>query len=149
MEEDYKTERKYEPKLVLSNYPDEELPDEYKNEFTGLRNSVYLNEIVPVTFSRFKKAKEPLTILTASVDDMFSVCERFGKNRGDQIIRYVAQLILENKRPKDEAICGRYEKLKKTFLFVLIPNDYHGGMALAERLRSSQEESIQTFDIYD
>jgi len=142
-------EPRHEPKLALSDYPDGELPEEYINEFTRLRNSKYLNEIVPEIFSRFKKAKEPLTILTISIDDILSVCERFGKNRGDQTIKYVAQLIAGNKRPKDEAICGRYEKLKKTFFFVLIPNDYHGGMVLAERLRSSQEESIQKFDVYE
>tara|TARA_Y100000310_G_scaffold303601_1_gene342095 strand:- start:1603 stop:2250 length:648 start_codon:yes stop_codon:yes gene_type:complete len=149
MKEISETKRKYKPKLVLSHYSDKELPDAYKNEFTGLRNSRYLNEIVPGTFSRFKKAKEPFTILTATIDDLFSICERFGKDRGNQTIRYVAQLISGNKRPKDEAICGRYGKSMSALFFVLIPNDYHGGMVLAERLRSGQEESIQSFDVYE
>ena len=73
---------------------------------TGLLNRKAIDERVEQELSRAKRYRLDLSCLMIDVDHFKYVNDHFGHQKGDQMIRHVAQIIRENVRRTD--IIGRY-----------------------------------------
>lgn len=69
------------------------------------------------------------------IDHFKRVNDTYGHQAGDEVIRVVSNLLIENKRDMD--IAGRYGG--EEFCVILLDTDNQGGLGFAERLRKAVE----------
>jgi diguanylate cyclase (GGDEF)-like protein len=110
---------------------------------TDLRTRRFVMDCLSIEFLRARRYGTPLTILMADLDRFKEVNDRYGHPGGDEVLRGVAALLLDEVRATD--IAGRYGGEE---LIVLLPqNTVEGARVLAERWR--ERVAASTFSLPD
>jgi diguanylate cyclase (GGDEF)-like protein len=98
---------------------------------TGLYNHRHMQEQLVLEVERSLRTGIPLGLLMVDVDHFRLYNNRFGHPTGDEVLRRVARLLLENRRVND--VVARYGG--EEFALLLINTDQWVAAAIAERLR--------------
>ena len=106
------------------------------DRLTGLYNRHYLAETLEREFSRASREKEPVSLLMLDIDHFKQVNDTFGHKAGDEVLKSVGRIILENIRLQDTAF--RYGG--EEFLIVMPGLSLLNSQSRAESLRKTFEE---------
>jgi diguanylate cyclase (GGDEF)-like protein len=115
----------------------EEFPGRFVDSLTGLRNKEYFLNELPRKLSKLRGQGKPLSFLMIDIDHFKWINDELGHPRGDEVLKFTGQLILDNIREGDIGIRYGGEEL-----LVVVPSDLHTGIILAERLRHAQQQSV-------
>ncbi len=107
-----------------------------KDAMTGLRNRRFLEEYAETLISQCKRRKVPMTLLMMDLDYFKPVNDTYGHDAGDQVLRELSVLLLENVRESDLVI--RYGG--EEFLIVLLETDAESAIQVAEKIRLAVEK---------
>ncbi|WP_273229174.1 GGDEF domain-containing protein [Kosmotoga pacifica] len=112
-----------------------------RDELTGLYTRWYFEERFKEEFARTQRTLEKFSLIFCDLDDFKKINDKYGHKAGDEVLKNVASIFLQNARTTD-VVCrfGGEE-----FVFLLPFTSREGAMALAERLRKALESS--PFDI--
>jgi diguanylate cyclase (GGDEF)-like protein len=114
------------------------------DSLTGAYNREYLARYLPESIARARRNSEPLSVAMADIDHFKSVNDAHGHGAGDVVLAEVAERMRKSIRAGDTLI--RYGG--EEFLLVLPSTDLDAARAIAERMRSSFEESaIEVLDL--
>jgi polar amino acid transport system substrate-binding protein len=117
---------KYNAKLeILSN----------TDKLTGVYNRLKLDDILEHEKKQFDRFARPLSIIMLDLDFFKKVNDNYGHKAGDETLKMICKIILEQKRESD--IFGRWGG--EEFLLVCPETDIEGARALAEKLRKTIE----------
>ncbi|XOZ33927.1 diguanylate cyclase [Halomonadaceae bacterium KBTZ08] len=100
---------------------------------TGLLNRSAWESLLTSEFERFRRYQSVGTLLMFDIDHFKHINDTWGHQPGDDVIRAIAGVIMENLRQTD--IAGRYGG--EEFAVILPETDITGGQILGERLRKS------------
>ncbi|MFY0728812.1 sensor domain-containing diguanylate cyclase [Pseudomonas sp. NFX15] len=103
-----------------------------KDALTGLANRRQLDAFIDAELSRARRNQSELALLMIDVDHFKPYNDRYGHLAGDECLRKVSAIILDNiKRPGD--LAARYGG--EEFAVVLPGTDYVGAFLVAEKIR--------------
>lgn len=102
-----------------------------RDEMTGLGNRRFLLERLDLEASRAIRYDEPLTLVLVDVDRMNNVNEKYGVEKGDEVLQRISEVVAEQIRTSD--LAGRYDG--EEFLILCPHTDRPNAQFLAERLR--------------
>ena len=75
----------------------------YQDALTGLLNRRVMASILKREYNRAKRYQTPLSLVFIDVNDFKKVNDTFGHNAGDELLKYLAALLLEMSRDSDVA----------------------------------------------
>ena len=104
---------------------------------TGLKNHRAFQDRLSSEFQRAVRYSTPLSLLLLDVDHFKSFNDSFGHPAGDEVLKTVAQKLLENARGVD--FVARYGG--EEFVVILPHTDREGALALADRFRIAIEKN--------
>ena len=102
-----------------------------RDDLTGLYNRREMNRLLEEEFERHQRHRSPLSVIMADVDHFKRVNDRFGHVVGDQVLRWLAQIIRLHVRTLDRPV--RYGG--EEFAIILPETSAQGACQVAERLR--------------
>lgn len=111
------------------------------DELTGLGNRRGLNEYLERSLSQADRHKTDLTFVAIDIDHFKQVNDTHGHGVGDAVLMRVAAVIKQVIRGGDAAFRQGGEELS-----VVAVTSYRGASLLAEKIRSSIEDSHQSDD---
>lgn len=114
-----------------------------QDSLTGLFNHGHSYERLENETRLSKRYKRPLSLFMLDIDHFKSINDRFGHQKGDMILREVADQIRKNFRDVD--IKGRYGG--EEFMIILPETNLENAVKCAERMRHEIENL--TFDVPD
>lgn len=94
---------------------------------TGLANRRAMNELL----EHWEQTQQSFAIIIVDIDRFKSVNDTYGHHVGDEVLRFLAQTMLNNARDND--ICCRFGG--EEFVILLPNTDLEHGLQAAERLR--------------
>jgi diguanylate cyclase (GGDEF)-like protein len=113
------------------------------DELTGLPNNRAFRETIDREASRAERFDHELSLIILDVDDFKSVNDTYGHLQGDEVLRLIGRLLLEEPRAIDEP--ARYGG--EEFVVALPETGTAGAVELAERIRERlEEEEIPLLD---
>jgi len=92
-----------------------------------LQNEIYINSTIQGTFS----------LIMMDIDKFKQINDRYGHQKGDEILQKVAAIVLDTVRKSD--ICARYGG--EEFIILLPRTDSDGAYNLAEKIRKKVENA--------
>jgi diguanylate cyclase (GGDEF)-like protein/PAS domain S-box-containing protein len=101
------------------------------DSLTGLFNRRYFNSIIAPELSRSDRYARPFTLMMMDVDNFRAVNNRFGHLKGDEVLREVSRLLLDQVRASDRVI--RYGG--DEFLIFMPETEESEAALVASRLR--------------
>jgi diguanylate cyclase (GGDEF)-like protein len=104
-----------------------------RDPLTGLYNRRYFQDRLANEFQRAQRHDRPLAVLMVDIDFFKSVNDTYGHQVGDEVLRSVALLMVNQTRATD--ITARYGG--EEFIAVLPETDHGGALRVAEKLRES------------
>ncbi len=104
---------------------------------TGLTNRRRAEELLEEAYSRSARAKAPLSVLMADLDNFKSYNDRYGKAAGDECLVKVARALSASLERSTDLV-ARYGG--EEFLVVMQGVDIEGALAAAEKARKAVEE---------
>ena len=107
------------------------------DSLTDLFNRRALYDISENELARARRENKPVSLVMMDIDHFKNVNDEYGHNIGDQALRRVAHIILENIRTYDTA--GRWGG--EEFLLVLPGTDLDEASQIAERVRQGIESA--------
>ncbi|HEB28886.1 MAG TPA: sensor domain-containing diguanylate cyclase [Porticoccus sp.] len=119
----------------LEQAKDELLVLSRTDKLTTLWNRGYWEERLIEEFRRNQRSKNEVSLVMFDIDHFKNINDTYGHVVGDDAIRMVAKLMLENSREID--ICGRYGG--EEFVALLPDTGLEGACIYSERLRKSIE----------
>ena len=122
----------------LESAKDELLRLSRTDKLTTLWNRGYWEERMIDEFMRNQRSAHQTALVMFDIDHFKNINDTYGHQVGDDAIRMVAKLFLENSRDVD--ICGRYGG--EEFVVLLPETDTEGAKIYSERLRKTIEETI-------
>ena len=100
------------------------------DELTGLANYAYFSERMDQEFARARRHNIPLSLIVVDMDHFKKINDESGHAVGDELLRYLASVLLDTTRPMDLAgRCGGDE-----FVMLLPSTNIEGVGALSKRL---------------
>ena len=78
----------------------------YKDPLTGLLNRRAMEQVLKIEMARAKRYRTPLSLAFVDLDDFKPINDRFGHDRGDDVLVHVAAVFIELSRETD--IIARY-----------------------------------------
>jgi diguanylate cyclase (GGDEF)-like protein len=113
------------------------------DELTGLPNNRAFRETIDREASRAKRFGHELSLIILDVDNFKSVNDTYGHLQGDEVLRLIGQMLLEEARAIDEP--ARYGG--EEFVVALPETGTEGAVELADRIRERLEgEEIPLLD---
>ena len=106
---------------------------------TSLKNRTMLMQRLEHLFARYKRHKETFSLIIFDIDNFKDVNDTYGHTKGDDILKEVAKVALENIREVDMA--ARYGG--EEFVILLPQTDSEHAMLVAERTRKSMAEKVK------
>jgi diguanylate cyclase (GGDEF)-like protein len=106
--------------------------DADRDYLTGLSNRRRFRTALGKEVERWRRYKQPCSLLLVDLDHLKHVNDKFGHSAGDLAIRHVATLLTDLSRDNDTAARLGGEE----FALLLAGTDEKNAMAAAERLRS-------------
>jgi diguanylate cyclase (GGDEF)-like protein len=103
-----------------------------RDPLTGLLNRRIMETVLQREFKRAQRYKSQLSLAFLDLDDFKAVNDRFGHNRGDALLRYVANRLA--KLTRDTDIVARYAG--DEFVIILPGNSAGEAQNLIHRLRT-------------
>ncbi|MFW5684930.1 MAG: diguanylate cyclase, partial [Spirochaetota bacterium] len=123
---------------------DEHLVSEYTDTLTGMRTKNFYLQKLPAAYKKLASSGKPLSIIMVDIDHFKWVNDELGHQKGDDILRDAATTILDGtRRGNDIAIRYGGEEI-----MIVTPVPLHTAIALAERLRFTQEKNVHERDLY-
>ena len=104
-----------------------------RDYLTGLANRRRFRSALGAEVERWRRYKQPCSLLIADLDHLKVVNDTFGHSAGDVAIRHIAGLLSEYSRDNDTAARLGGEE----FALLLAGTDIKGGLLVAERIRES------------
>ncbi len=105
------------------------------DQLTGLFNKGKFNEIFIKEIKREKRYKNSLSIILFKIDDFNNFCENYGKSKGDEILKVVADIVINRIREQDTVTRWSTED----FLILLPQTNIEGAKYVAEKIRTALE----------
>ena len=102
-----------------------------RDPLTGLYNRRYFQDRLEHEFQRAHRHSRPMALLMADIDHFKSINDTYGHQIGDEVLRSVARLMVNQTRATD--ITGRYGG--EAFIAVLPETEASGADRVAEKLR--------------
>lgn len=113
------------------------------DELTGLPNNRAFRETIDREASRAERFEHELSLIILDVDNFKAVNDTYGHLQGDEVLRLIGKLLLEEPRAIDEP--ARYGG--EEFVVALPETGTDGAVELAERIRERLEaEEIPLLD---
>ena len=113
------------------------------DELTGLPNNRAFRETIDREASRAERFGHELSLIILDVDNFKSVNDTYGHLQGDEVLRLIGKLLLEEPRAIDEP--ARYGG--EEFVVALPETGTEGAIEIAERIRERlEEEEIPLLD---
>ncbi len=109
-----------------------------KDSLTQLYNRQFLDGRLEKEFARVLRSREAFTVIMTDIDHFKNVNDTHGHQKGDEVLKGFAQILLANIREADFA--ARYGG--EEFVIALSATDLKGGIKLAEKLRVAIQENI-------
>jgi diguanylate cyclase (GGDEF)-like protein len=109
-----------------------------RDALTGLLNRRYLLLRLEEEFSRARRYRTPLSVLTLDIDHLKDVNDAHGLEAGDVVIRRIGQLLRGQMRRED--VLGRIGE--DVFGVVLTGNRFRGAAVFANKIRTEVEETV-------
>ncbi len=106
------------------------------DRLTKLNNRGYWEECLDMEFQRYKRTKQPVTLVMFDIDHFKKVNDTYGHQAGDEVIRQTSKTLRRTIRKTD--IAGRYGG--EEFGVILVDTVAENGLLLAERLRERIEK---------
>lgn len=110
------------------------------DKLTGLFNRNKFDEIYSKELKRAKRYNNNLSMILFDIDNFKSVNDNFGHQIGDEVLKEISKVLLNNIRETD--ICVRWGG--EEFLILLPQTDLFGAQAVAEKLRTNIKEEPLT-----
>lgn len=105
---------------------------------TGLKNHAYLQSRLREEREKALRRKTPLAFVLTDVDHFKVFNDTYGHQAGDEVLRGVARMLLQQTRPSDTA--ARYGG--EEFCMILPATDADRAVEIAEAFRKSVEEMV-------
>lgn len=103
---------------------------------TGLYNRRFLNTRLEQEWARSQRQQWPLSILLSDIDNFKAVNDRYGHDKGDLVIREIAEVFRTGTRKED--LVARYGG--EEFVAILINTDSEEAQRLAQRICDAARE---------
>ncbi len=104
---------------------------------TGLPNRMAYDERAAQEYARWKRFREPLTMLVWDIDDFKSINDRFGHQAGDKALKVIARSL--NSRLRVTDFIARYGG--EEFVCLLCGSSGEEALRVAEEMRKSVEDN--------
>lgn len=108
-----------------------------RDELTGLYNQRELDHLLEEETSRCRRYRSNLSLVMLDIDNIRPINEQHGRNVGDEVIKWVAQVLVDNLRAVDRV--ARYSG--DEFVLVLPETGSAEAKAVANRLLHSVSKS--------
>lgn len=112
------------------------------DSLTGLSNRAAMMSRLEYLYARYKRQKEIFSLILFDIDYFKNVNDTYGHQKGDEVLKKVAELALEGIREVDTA--ARYGG--EEFIILLPQTNAVSAVAIAERIRISMQEQIKLLD---
>jgi diguanylate cyclase len=112
------------------------------DRLTGLNNRGHWEECLRNEFSRCLRTRQAASLVMFDIDHFKKVNDTYGHQAGDEVIRVVAQVLLDSIRGTDTA--GRYGG--EEFGVILPATTAADGRAVTERIRTRIEQTPVTHE---
>ena len=109
-----------------------------RDALTGLYNRRYFQDRIEQEFQRGERHHRPVSLIMVDIDHFKRVNDTYGHPVGDEVLKCVARLLLEQTRTID--IAGRYGG--EEFALVLPETPLEDARLVAERIRERVEATI-------
>ena len=109
-----------------------------RDPLTNLYNRRYFNEITVNLLAIGKRSKDAISLLMIDIDNFKSVNDDYGHAIGDNVIKFLANKLLEQTRESD--IIARFGG--EEFAIILTNTDKKNALTIAENLRKNIENSV-------
>jgi len=103
----------------------------YKDPLTGLLNRRAMERVMKREFSRARRYAFPLSIVFIDIDDFKAVNDRWGHERGDDLLRFIASNLMGMRRASD--VIARFAG--DEFIIILPGTTAQETLALMKRLK--------------
>ena len=103
------------------------------DELTGLANRREMNRLLEMEYARFKRSRQPFSVIMLDLDRFKQLNDRFGHSFGDQVLVEVAEVLSINVRLTDRVSRWGGEE----FLILLSQTDLAQATCVAEKLRQA------------
>ena len=114
----------------------EELSDlAYKDRLTGLYNRRYLDEVLYKEIERTKRYNHDLSIIMIDIDHFKRVNDKYGHQKGDEVLSNVSMIITESTRINDSVFRYGGEEI----CVVLPETNISNALIVAEKIRRNVE----------
>lgn len=102
------------------------------DSLTGLRNRKSLLDTLELQMERFRRSRQPFSLLMLDIDHFKKLNDTYGHLAGDQVLRGIAQVLLRSVRRID--VAARYGG--EEFLLLLFETPMPAALETAERIRA-------------
>jgi len=132
----------HNPKIIEIHLFEKAAKSSTFDNLTGLLNRNAFDETLSREISRAKRHDSDLTLLFLDLDDFKQVNDTMGHMAGDEVLKKVASMIMQEKRSED--IAARYGGEEIT---ILLPETSKAeGWLIGERIRQTVEESLIIYE---
>jgi len=111
------------------------------DELTGLYVRTVFDVSIDKNISEYKRYESPVSLIMADIDDFKEVNDRYGHQKGDEVLESIGKIL--NKNARDPDIAVRYGG--EEFAIILPQTDEESAYNSAERLRISVCESFKNY----
>lgn len=114
-----------------------------RDSLTGLYNRKYFYDRLSYEMKRLGRYSSSLSLAIIDIDDFKAINDNYGHVVGDEVLRKISGLFLENTRSVDTVARWGGEE----FAIILPETQYSGAIEFAERLRRNVEGSCECYGI--
>ncbi len=108
---------------------------------TGVYNRFKLDKELDAALEWYHQRNRPFALIMLDIDHFKEVNDEYGHQKGDEVLKHIAQLLVESSRSTD--IVGRWGG--EEFMIITPETNLRGGFLLAEKLR----KAIETYALSD